>query len=206
MRYRSFVFASLLLFLSCFFGSPTHAQQAGGGGVPLSSSVSPNHRISVNDLLNIEIYDEPDLKKLVRVAGDGTIDLHLAGSVSVQGRTVAEAKAAIESAYRERKYLVKPEASVLVAATRPKTFTVLGEVNKPGMYSLPEGTSLSVLEAVGMAGGFNKISNHKIILVRKASNGKVSSMTLDGKKIARGEQATVIIQEGDTLDVRQGIL
>ncbi|MFO8027977.1 MAG: polysaccharide biosynthesis/export family protein, partial [Opitutales bacterium] len=93
--------------------------------------VGENYVLKPSDVISIEVYQEEDLDKTVRVEGDGSIGLALIGKVKVGGMTVAEAQSLITDLYN-RDYLVNPQVSVLVTSFSPKVVHVLGSVNSPG--------------------------------------------------------------------------
>ena len=93
-----------------------------------------NYRLSSNDVLEFKVFQEPDLDAEVRVAGDGTAIFPLIGSVNLAGKTVAEATATLRQRYLNG-YLVNPQVSLIVQAYAKRTFTVLGQVQRPGQLA-----------------------------------------------------------------------
>lgn len=128
------------------------------------------YKIGVGDLLQIEVYDEPDLTKEVRVLTDEHISFPLLGSVRSAGFTVGELEEEIRRRLAE-KYLVNPQVTVFV-----KEFSqvyVLGEVRNPG--SFPIYGKMTVFEAVTLAGGFTDVANQsKVKVIRQEGEGEKS--------------------------------
>lgn len=141
--------------------------------------VSQNYKIGVGDLLQIEVYDEEDLTKEVRVLTDGFISFPLLGSIEAAGRSVTQLEKYITKLLAE-KYLVNPQVTVFV-----KEFSsvfVFGEVKKPG--SFPLYGRMTVFEAVTLAGGFTEVANpSKVRVVRLSPNGDEVSFEVDVKQI-----------------------
>jgi polysaccharide biosynthesis/export protein len=110
-------------------------------------------RLGKADMLNITVYDEPDLTvENVPVRPDGRISFPLIGDVQAEGRTVDELTADIT--HRLSQYLLSPKVNVVVQMFNSLNYTISGEVVKPGVYPLQ--TDVSLVEAVAKAGGLNK--------------------------------------------------
>jgi len=188
------VFALLVFAGLGLLARSSHAQEKGA-----------NYRISPNDEVEIRVYSEPDLDTRARVDADGKITMPHINEVLLAGKTVPEAIATIKAAYRNG-YLRDPQLSVRISAYAPKSFTVLGQVQKPGSIPYPENKSLSLLEAIGLAGGYTRISNQKMTLIRHDASGRVIQKEFEGKKIAAGKQSTEIVLPGDHITVHEGLL
>lgn len=145
---------------------------------------SQNYRIGVGDLLQVEVYDEKDLTKEVRVLTDGFISFPLLGSLQASGRTVGELEKDITQKLAA-KYLVNPQVTVFV-----KEFSsvfVFGEVQKPG--SFPIFGKMTVFEAITLAGGFTEVANpSKVKVIRQK----------DGQEVTFEVDVTRLIKKGDT--------
>ena len=165
-----------------------------------------NYRLAANDLLEIRVYDEPDLTVEVRLAADGTAIFPLIGSVSLQGKTLPQATALIRDRYMAG-YLVNPQVSLIIRTYAKRTFTVLGQVQKPGSYEIVGDESISLLQAVGMAGGYTRIANPGNITVRRADGGQQQQvMRFDGRRMAKGiSSADCVVKPGDVITVGESI-
>lgn len=149
---------------------------------PVSNSnpSNQNYKIGVGDLLQIEVYDEADLTKEVRVLTDGYISFPLLGNVYALGRTILQLEQDITKSLKE-KYLVNPQVTVFV-----KEFSniyVFGEVKKPG--SFPLFGRMTVFEAVTLAGGFTEVANPSKVKVIRQENGTEVVFELDVDKITK---------------------
>ncbi len=167
---------------------------------------SPNYRLLPNDLVNIQVFQEDDLQSTERIARDGTISFPFIGTVSLVGKTLQESAEILQARLRE--YLVHPQVTVRVAEYSKRRFTVLGQVAKPGIYELPDGSTLTLLEAIGMAGGYTRIANQsRITLKRQGQHGDESLLRLDGASMARDKtSARFEVQPGDTIMVGESFL
>ena len=167
---------------------------------------SPNYRLLTNDLVNIKVFQEDDLQTTERVARDGTITFPFIGAVSLAGRTLQESAELLQARLRE--YLVHPQITVRVVEYSKRRFTVLGQVSKPGNYELPDDSTLTLLEAIGMAGGYTRIANpSKITVKRQGSRGEDSLFRLDAARMAKDKDSPRFeVQSGDTIMVGESFL
>jgi polysaccharide export outer membrane protein len=83
---------------------------------------------------------------------------------------------------------------------------VLGDVTKPGAYALGERSSLSLLQALAMAGGLTKTASpDKIKLIRPVPGGARQEMDVNGGEIIRGKAPDVELQPNDILYIRDSL-
>jgi len=129
---------------------------------------SAGYRVAPEDVLNITVYDEPELSvQEARIGIDGLIALPLIGEVNVAGLTTEEIARRVEALLADG-YLKKPRVSVLIDKYRQ--FYVHGAVEKPGGYSFQDG--LTVERAIVLAGGFTeRASPRSITLAREGKQG-----------------------------------
>lgn len=169
---------------------------------PAAMSVPTGYQLSANDAIAVEVFGEEDLRTTARLSADGTVSLPLLGSVSLAGLTLPQATARLTELYG-RDYLVHPRLNVTLIAYAKRRFTVLGQVNRPGSYEIPEGGAggLDILEAIALAGGYTRIAAPERITVRR--KGEV--IRVNAKKVARGNAGTFIVQPGDSITVGESI-
>jgi protein involved in polysaccharide export with SLBB domain len=180
----------------CFgiFAFSANAQDAG------------NYKISANDLLDFKVFQEPDLDAQVRVAGDGSAIFPLIGSVSLAGKTVAEATAVLRQHYLNG-YLVNPQISLIIQSYSKRSFTVLGQVQRPGSYDIQSDRTISLLEAIGMAGGYSRIADPGKITVRRRENGQDEVLRINGKRAEKAGYGAedFMVRAGDVITVAESI-
>jgi len=164
-----------------------------------------NYRLSANDLLDFRVFQEPELDGVIRVSGDGTAIFPLIGAVNVVGKTVTAATEEIKARYRDG-YLVYPQVSLTVRTYAQKLFTVLGQVPKPGSYDMKGSDEITLLQAIGMAGGYTKIANPGRVTVKRQQDGGERVIKLDAKRMARGDDsASFYIKPGDVITVAESL-
>lgn len=157
--------------------------------------------IGPGDLLRISVLRESELDQRTRVLDSGEITLALAGNLSVQGLTPAQAAARIADKYREGKFLLHPEVSVFVEEYATQTVTILGEVVHPGTLRLAAPRTL--IDVLSLAGGLTEFADRHIVVERRSKDGQ------PGERIRaylpnRADDALnadVLIRPGDTVMV-----
>jgi polysaccharide export outer membrane protein len=181
---------------------PALAQEA---PTPQSSSPTRDYRLAANDLLDFRVFQEPELDAVVRVSGDGMASFALIGSVPIAGRTIAEAAELIKARYRDG-YLKNPQLSLTVRSYARKLFTILGQVQKPGSYDMQGTNQITLLQAIGMAGGYTKIADPANVTVKRLEVGGERVLKFNAKRMARGEdRTTFFIKTGDVISVGESI-
>jgi len=165
-----------------------------------------NYKLSANDLLDFRVFQEPELDGVIRVAGDGTAIFPLIGTVGVGGKTITQATEEIKARYRDG-YLVYPQVSLTVRTFAQKLFTVLGQVQKPGSYDMKGSDEITLLQAIGMAGGYTKIANPSRVTVKRLEEGGGERVIkLDAKRMARGgDSSSFYIKPGDVITVAESL-
>ena len=165
------------------------------------NSAANDYVLSTSDTLEMTIFREGDLATRSRVASDGTVQLPLIGDVKVAGLTIREARELIRKKY-DADYLVNPQVYLNVIDYAQRKFTILGQVTKPGTYEFPGGKSLTLLEAVGMAGGFTRTADRgKIFIKRSQGSDKEESIKLNAKKMAAEGKGSFDLLPGDVITI-----
>ena len=129
-------------------------------------NASGNYLLNPSDILRVEVFQEQDLFREVRVAQDGSIVLPLIGKIYVGGKSVFDAEKLITELYN-RDYLVNPQINVTITEYALRRVNVIGQVNKPGIVIFPPEEEMVLLEAISLAGGFNRLADKsKVTLTR----------------------------------------
>ena len=136
--------------------------------------------LSPNDVVQVKVYQEDDLETKMRIGKDGTTSFPLIGVINLGGKTVAQAADLIRARLADG-YLVNPQVTVSVIEYAKRRFTVLGQVQKPGTYEIPNEESMTFLQAVAMAGGYTRLANRGSVTVTRMVGGKKTTFNLDLK-------------------------
>ena len=169
--------------------------------------VGENYILKPSDVISVEVYQEPDLEKSVRVEGDGSVALALIGKVKVAGMTVAEAQSLVTDLYN-RDYLVEPQVSILVVQFSPKIIHILGSVNSPGVVEIPPDRDLTLTEAIAGVRGVSRLGNPKSLIIKRIGvDGKAQQMEVNFSRIITDPNVRdIVLQEGDTVWVPERII
>ena len=178
-----------------------------GGPTGIGIVVGENYILKPSDVISVEVYQEPDLEKSVRVEGDGSVALALIGKVKVAGMTVAEAQSLVTDLYN-RDYLVDPQVSILVVQFSPKIIHILGSVNSPGVVEIPPDRDLTLTEAIAGVRGVSRLGNPKSLTIKRIdADGRAQQMEVNFSRIITDPNVKdVILQEGDTVWVPERII
>ena len=112
--------------------------------------------IGPEDVLEIQVWDNPDLEQEVSVSREGDFSYTFIGKLHAAGLTVGELEEEIASRLAEG-YILDPQVMVTVKKLRERYFYVFGEVENPGKYEFEKGTT--VLKAITTAGGVTDIAS-----------------------------------------------
>jgi polysaccharide export outer membrane protein len=172
-----------------------------------SNSVSPddNYRLAPDDLLQVRVFREEDMDCTVRISRDGTVTLPLIGIVQLGGKTANEAGATVRDLL-DRDYVVHPQVTVTVMEFTRQTFTILGQVQKPGSYKIASQGTFTLLQAVGRGGGYTRIANPGNVTVKRQAGGRETLLKVNAKTMAKesGEKPFLILP-GDTITIGESI-
>jgi len=171
-----------------------------------ASNSQGNYLLNPSDLLRVEVFQEQELFREVRVSGDGSIVLPLIGKIYVGGRSIFDAEKLITELY-DRDYLVNPQINVTVTEYALKRVNVIGQVNKPGIVIFPPEEEMVLLEAISLAGGFNRLADKaKVTLTRTLVSGKTETFQIDTRKLISGDEAaTWNLQKDDVIFVPERV-
>jgi polysaccharide export outer membrane protein len=137
----------------------TAEPESGGAQVEASTLPSdvtnPDYVIGPEDVLTIDVFNLPEMKQTVRVENDGTIAVRLLGPVRAAGLTPIQLKHELETDWG-KKYLQDPQVSIFIKKFHAHPVSVVGSVEKPGLYQLPG--SRSLVQVLAMAGGLVRSS------------------------------------------------
>jgi polysaccharide export outer membrane protein len=157
-----------------------------------------DYKIAPLDILDISVFQVPDLTKTVQVSSSGQISLPLIGTVQASGKSPAELERQLGSVLGA-KYLQSPQVSVFVKEYTSQKVTVEGSVNKPGIYPMSGKTTL--LRAIALAGGLDRVADPRGIVVFREVDGKRQAAKFDLPAIRSGSADDPVIAGGDVVVV-----
>jgi len=162
---------------------------------------SADYQIREGDMVQISVFNEPELAAGGRVRKDGSIQCPLIGSIKIQGLSQMAAARLIEAAYR-KDYLVNPEVNLFVSQFSVQRITILGQVQHPGSHELQAEKDLTILQVLGLAGGPTRIANLKKVLVKRVVDGREQVFKVDVNSMASGNKTMMFyVREDDVITV-----
>jgi polysaccharide biosynthesis/export protein len=159
-----------------------------------------DYRVGALDLLEISVFQVPDLDRTVRINATGFISLPLIGAVAAGGKTVSELEAEIAKRLSEQ-YLQSPQVSVFVKEFASQRVTVEGAVNNPGIFPITGPTTL--LQIVAISRGFTQLADDRAIIVFRVINGQKMAALFNIRQIRAGEIEDPRIYGDDIVVVEQ---
>jgi len=179
----------------------SHAGPKGNGALlkAVAPADDPAYVIGEEDVLNIDVWKEPELSRTVPVRPDGKISLPLINDVQAAGLTPSQLALAITE--KLRKFLAEPQVTVIVTTINSRRVYILGEVNRAGAF--PMLPNMTVLQALSSAGGFTQFANLKGIYVLRNDAGKQTKYAFNYKEAIRGQrpEQNILLKPGDTIVV-----
>jgi polysaccharide biosynthesis/export protein len=185
-------------------GTPIAAQenppiQAPDQGRAAMAVPTPTYRIGPGDILDISVWKDEALTKLVPVLPDGTISFPLVGKLTAGGRTLDDFKADLEA--RIQRYVPEPVISVSIQQVNSMMVYVIGRVNSPGRVVL--NNNVTALQALAMAGGPNPFAKRNKIKIFREEADRTLIFDFPYDDISQGEQLAFNIEmkRGDVMVV-----
>ena len=160
-----------------------------------------------SDLIRVQIFQEPDLERVVRITQENTITLPLIGTVELKDRTVRQTEELIRGLY-DKDYLVNPQVNLTVVEYSESTVQVVGAVNRPGSVPFPPEQRMTLVEAIARAGGHSRLADlRKIRLTRTSADGRTENFTINADELMKqgsGDQWSLV--KGDLIFVPERLL
>jgi protein involved in polysaccharide export with SLBB domain len=173
---------------------------AGAAPAQTVAAAGGDYILAPSDTIEMTIFREPDLTTDTRIANDGSAQLPLIGELKLGGMAMRDARELIRRRYNAD-YLVEPQVYLNVIAYAHHKFTILGQVEKPGEYEFPPGEHLSLLEAVGIAGGFTRLAAESSITVKRVANGADQTLKVNARKLTTKNGKPFELQSGDVITI-----
>jgi polysaccharide export outer membrane protein len=179
--------------------APASPDRASAGGKPLQSN-DPTLKLSIGDLVEMTVYNVPELSTKTRVATNGDLYLPLVSHVHVAGLTIEEAQELIEARLTDGHYLKDPHVALFVDEYAAAGASILGEVSKPGIY--PVLGQEHLFDLISIAGGLTEKAGHGIVITHRSdpTNSVTIPMT---RSLADNAKDNVQVYPGDTIIVQK---
>lgn len=165
---------------------------------PTPAPGSAEYHLSPGDLLDISVFQVPDLTKEVQIDAAGQIALPLIGQMNAAGDTAQALETEIAAKLRA-KYLQSPQVSVFVKNAAGQQVTVTGAVNRPGVY--PIVGQLTLVQALAQSGDLNEVGDPGSIRVFRQANGSRMVAKFNIDDIRSGKATDPNLYAGDMVVV-----
>jgi len=154
-------------------------------------------KLGGGDLIEVNVYNVPELTTKARVGNSGDVYLPLIDYVHVGDLSVEEAQGLIEKRLNDGGFVRNPHVTIFVDESASQGVTVLGEVSKPGIY--PDLGDHKLYEIVSEAGGFTPAASRKVSILR---HNQPDAIHLNlPRNLADDLSGNVDVQPGDTIIV-----
>lgn len=192
MRYRCFPLLFPLIALGC------GPKNSGASDVSSVQIPAADTTLGIGDTFEVRVFGEQDLSGVYKVGAEGTISFPLAGQIKVVG--LEPQAVASEIAERLRQGILRsPQVTVLVKEQTSKKVYVLGQVQRPGTFNFTP--SMSVVEAITVAGGFTPLAAKNDTTVTRVESGKKMVTKVPVDDIGIGKAKNLYLQPGDIISV-----
>jgi polysaccharide export outer membrane protein len=163
------------------------------------ATTDPSYIIGPEDVLDINVWKEPDMTRIVPVRPDGKISLPLINDVQAAGSTPQQLASTVTD--KLRKFLTEPQVTVIVTQINSQRVFVVGEVLRAGAFPLIPG--MTVLQALASAGGFTTFADVKKIHVMRLVSGKHTELPFNYREVLKGDNPdqNIKLEPGDTVVV-----
>ena len=174
---------------------------AGGTVFGSQSFLEPGeaYLVGLGDVLEIQVWNEPDLSRTLNVRLDGFISLPLVGDVAVVGKSIPEITQVLEKRYGD--LIEEPTVTVILAESRSRRYYLIGQVAQPGEFPLDY--PISLLQAIARGGGFSEWAKKDEVAVFRRRLGKENMLKFNYETFVKGKnlQQNFLIEPGDTIVV-----
>lgn len=164
-----------------------------------SVTFDEGYQINPGDKLEISVWKEQDLQRVVLIRPDGGFSFPLAGDMTAKGKTVNQIRE--ELADRLSRYIPDLVITVTVTDVSGNTIFVIGQVKTPGTFVM--NPRLDVLQALSLAGGTTPFASLKNIRILRRENGVQRAIPFDYTDVSEGKslEQNVLLRSGDVVVV-----
>ncbi len=171
-RLKKQIFGWIIVTIMLLVSAITTAEES----VNSAPETKRDYILGAGDLVRIGVYGSPDLLTEARLSAAGSINFALIGEVVLGGLSPQLAEKQIADLLEKGGFVKKPQVNLVVLQFQSQFISVLGDVYKPGKYSLDRPSTLS--DVLAMAGGTTPNGSDMITLIRN-SDGKTTKQNYD---------------------------
>ena len=162
------------------------------------SHADEEYILGTGDIVRIDVYGQKDLNTVTRINEVNKITFPLIGETTIGGISPSKAEVLIGNALKKGGFIRSPQVSLVVEQYRSRQVSILGQVLKPGKYSIDGPARL--VDILALAGGVTGTGAEIIRLIRKDKDGRETQKSIDLFKILNeGELAQNIKIENEDI-------
>jgi polysaccharide biosynthesis/export protein len=165
-----------------------------------AANLNADFVIGLEDVLAINVYKDMELSiKEVVVRPDGKISLPLLGDIKAEGLTVKQLQDQVADKLKE--YVTAPVVTVTVIRILSQSVSIVGQVPKPGVFSL--GAPITIMELLARAGGVTFDAKSKKIKIIRKEGGKSITIPFNYNDMVSGKDLNqnILVKNGDIIVV-----
>jgi polysaccharide export outer membrane protein len=170
--------------------------------VPEVAIAAAASTLGPGDVVEVRVYQEPELSGVYQVGSQGDVIFPLCKSVVVGGLTPNAAADKLRACLSDG-FMRDPQVSVLVKEYNSKKVFVFGEVQKPGTFVYQDG--MSIVQAVTLAGGFTRSASQNSTSVTRRIRGQEVKIKVTVQDIALGKVPNFTLEPGDIVYVPESL-
>ena len=184
------LFATLVLVALCAHPVSLRAE---------TEPAADEYRIGPEDVLDVTLWNQPDLARIVPVRPDGRISLPLVNEVVVSGLTSQQLRDVLIEKFTP--FVPNPEVSIIVREIHSFKVSVLGNVRTPGRFELK--SRATVLDALALAQGLTEFAERRRIVVLRHEGALLKRIRFDydDSVSESGTSPALFLRPGDTVFV-----
>jgi polysaccharide biosynthesis/export protein len=163
------------------------------------AAMDNSYKIGPQDVLQIDVWKEPEITRTIPVRPDGKISLPLLNDVQAAGLTAMQLAGIIRDGLT--KYLVNPQVTVTVQTINSRRIFITGEMSRTG--AVPLLPNMTALQALSTAGGFTPFARMKDIYILRMVDGKQVKYPFHYKDVIKGKrpEENILLQPNDVIVV-----
>lgn len=176
------------------------AQPAPSTATPVTHAVlpnDPNYVIGPMDMINIDVWKQPDISRTEQVRPDGKISLPLVNDVEASGLTPLQLGETLTE--KLKSFVNNPQVTVIVNQVNSQRVFVLGQIGRPGAVDMLP--NMTVLQAIASAGGPAQFAKDKAIYILRNESGKQVKYMFNYPEVLKGKhpEQNILLKPGDTI-------
>ena len=159
----------------------------------------PDYRLQPGDEIELSVWGEEELQRIVLIRPDGKFGYPLAGEILAAGRTTAEIQ--IELTRRLETYIPEAVVTISVTGIEGNRIYVIGQIQNPGRFVM--NPTINVLQALSLAGGTTPFAALNDIIIIRGSGTKQRVLRFAYKDVEKGRnlEQNIQLESGDVVVV-----